>query len=269
MQVCHGKRYNRETLEVFVLRANHSRRFWIAGTINRAVEFFSENQPVILNKIKSFAGCGLRIHQTWGSPLPRYRGGESQRIKLATELSSAIRANHIYYWTSRPPDCVLKTLRVLLGVLDLVLVDKAQHRDGHRAKLDVIKSGRLPHRYGTGRRPWWRRAFVRGYARGFGALWERLSTAAYLKEVLYGKAKVNKTNVARLLDKAKVAYELIPYEVDESDLSAVHVAAQLGEDVERVFKTIVLHGDKTGYFVCVVPGEHEIDLKKSGPCERQ
>ena len=77
------------------------------------------------------------------------------------------------------------------------------------------------------------------------------------------KQKVNKTNVARLLDKAKVAYELIPYEVDESDLSAVHVAAQLGEDVERVFKTIVLHGDKTGYFVCVVPGEHEIDLKKA------
>lgn len=77
------------------------------------------------------------------------------------------------------------------------------------------------------------------------------------------RQKINKTNVARLLDKAKVAYELIPYEVDESDLSAVHVAAQLGEDVERVFKTIVLYGDKTGYFVCVVPGEHEIDLKKA------
>ena len=77
------------------------------------------------------------------------------------------------------------------------------------------------------------------------------------------KQKINKTNVARLLDKAKVAYELVPYEVDESDLSAVHVAAQLGEDVDRVFKTIVLHGDKTGHFVCVVPGEHEIDLKKA------
>lgn len=77
------------------------------------------------------------------------------------------------------------------------------------------------------------------------------------------KQKINKTNVARLLDAAKVDYELIPYEVDESDLSAVHVAAQLGEDVERVFKTIVLHGEKSGYFVCVVPGEHEIDLKKA------
>lgn len=73
--------------------------------------------------------------------------------------------------------------------------------------------------------------------------------------------KINKTNAARLLDKAKVPYELIPYEVDESDLSAVHVAASLGEPVEQVFKTIVLHGDKTGYFVCVIPGEHEIDLK--------
>ena len=88
------------------------------------------------------------------------------------------------------------------------------------------------------------------------------------------KQKINKTNVARLLDAAKVDYELIPYEVDESDLSAVHVAAQLGEDVERVFKTIVLHGEKSGYFVCVVPGEHEIDLKKAAKvsgnkkCER-
>ena len=45
--------------------------------------------------------------------------------------------------------------------------------------------------------------------------------------------KVNKTNVARLLDKAKVAYELIPYEVDENDLSAVHVAASLGEDIDQ------------------------------------
>ena len=73
--------------------------------------------------------------------------------------------------------------------------------------------------------------------------------------------KINKTNVARLLDKAKVTYELIPYEVDENDLSAIHVAASLGEDIECVFKTLVLHGDKSGYFVCVIPGEHEVDLK--------
>ena len=73
--------------------------------------------------------------------------------------------------------------------------------------------------------------------------------------------KINKTNVARLLDKAKVEYELIPYDVDENDLSAVHVAASLGEDIEQVFKTLVLQGDKTGYFVGVIPGEHEVDLK--------
>lgn len=77
------------------------------------------------------------------------------------------------------------------------------------------------------------------------------------------KEKINKTNVVRLLDKAKVSYELIPYEVDESDLSAVHVAASLGENVEQVFKTIVLHGEKSGYFVCVLPGDHEIDLKRA------
>ena len=75
------------------------------------------------------------------------------------------------------------------------------------------------------------------------------------------KEKINKTNVARLLDKAKVKYELIPYEVDENDLSAPHVAESLGENIEQVFKTLVLHGEKSGYFVCVIPGEHEVDLK--------
>ena len=75
------------------------------------------------------------------------------------------------------------------------------------------------------------------------------------------KEKIAKTNVARLLDKARIAYELIPYEVDENDLSAIHVAASLGENIEQVFKTLVLHGDKSGYFVCVIPGEHEVDLK--------
>ena len=75
------------------------------------------------------------------------------------------------------------------------------------------------------------------------------------------KEKINKTNVARLLDKAKVKYELIPYEVDENDLSAPHVAESLGEDIEQVFKTLVLHGDRTGYLVCVVPGDFEVDLK--------
>ncbi|MDR0962508.1 MAG: Cys-tRNA(Pro) deacylase [Mediterranea sp.] len=73
--------------------------------------------------------------------------------------------------------------------------------------------------------------------------------------------KTVKTNVARLLDKAGIAYELIAYEVDENDLSAVHVAANLGENIEQVFKTLVLHGDRNGHFVCVVPGEHEVDLK--------
>ena len=77
------------------------------------------------------------------------------------------------------------------------------------------------------------------------------------------KEKVNKTNVARLLDKAKVAYTLVPYEVDENDLSATHVAEQLGEDIAQVFKTLVLHGEKSGHFVCVIPGGEEVDLKKA------
>lgn len=75
--------------------------------------------------------------------------------------------------------------------------------------------------------------------------------------------KINKTNVARLLDKAKIAYQLVSYEVDENDLSAIHVAEQLGENVEQVFKTLILQGDKNGYFVCVIPGADEVDLKKA------
>ena len=75
--------------------------------------------------------------------------------------------------------------------------------------------------------------------------------------------KINKTNVARLLDKANITYELISYEVDESDLSAVRVADMLSQPVEQIFKTLVLKGDKTGYFVCIVPGADELDLKKA------
>ena len=74
---------------------------------------------------------------------------------------------------------------------------------------------------------------------------------------------IEKTNAARLLDRAKIRYELIAYEVDETDLSAVHVAEQLNEPVEAVFKTLVLKGDKTGFFVCIIPGAEELDLKKA------
>lgn len=73
--------------------------------------------------------------------------------------------------------------------------------------------------------------------------------------------KIEKTNAARLLDKAGIKYELIPYEVDESNLAADHVAEQLGENIEQVFKTLVLRGDKNGLFVCVIPGNFEVDLK--------
>ena len=73
--------------------------------------------------------------------------------------------------------------------------------------------------------------------------------------------KIDKTNAARLLDKAKVAYELVPYTVDENNLAATHVAEELGEDIATVFKTLVLRGDRAGLFVCVIPGDKEVDLK--------
>ena len=75
--------------------------------------------------------------------------------------------------------------------------------------------------------------------------------------------KKQKTNAARLLDKAGIAYETVPYAVNEEDLSAGHLAEQLGQDVNRIFKTLVLRGDKSGYFVCLIPGGAELDLKKA------
>ncbi|MDE5568066.1 MAG: Cys-tRNA(Pro) deacylase [Muribaculaceae bacterium] len=76
-------------------------------------------------------------------------------------------------------------------------------------------------------------------------------------------ANQTKTNAVRLLEKAKLSFETVPYEVDENDLAATHVAEQLGEDISQVFKTLVLHGDRSGYFVCVIPGDKEVDLKKA------
>ena len=70
-----------------------------------------------------------------------------------------------------------------------------------------------------------------------------------------------KTHAARLLDAAGIEYELVPYSYSEEDLSAESVAAELNEPIEQVFKTLVLRGDKTKEFVCVIPGDMEVDLK--------
>lgn len=75
--------------------------------------------------------------------------------------------------------------------------------------------------------------------------------------------KITKTNAARLLDRAGIEYRLIPYRVDENDLAATHVAEQLGEDIAKVFKTLVLTSGPRQYIVCVIPGDCEVDLKKA------
>lgn len=74
---------------------------------------------------------------------------------------------------------------------------------------------------------------------------------------------MKKTNAARLLDTKHIHYELTGYEVDENDLSAVSLAKKIGQNIEQIFKTLVLRGDKTGVFVCVIPGNAEVDLKKA------
>jgi len=70
-----------------------------------------------------------------------------------------------------------------------------------------------------------------------------------------------KTNASRILDKLKIKYELLAYEVDESDLSATTLAAKLGQNIKQIFKTLVLRGTNNGIFVCVIPGDEEVDLK--------
>lgn len=73
--------------------------------------------------------------------------------------------------------------------------------------------------------------------------------------------KIKKTNAARILDNLGIDYEIKTYEVDEHDLSAVHVAETAGLDINSVFKTLVTHGDKTGVIMAVIGGAEEIDLK--------
>ena len=76
-------------------------------------------------------------------------------------------------------------------------------------------------------------------------------------------AKEKKTNAVRILDSFKIPYTLNTYEVDPENLAADHVAESLGQPVERVYKTIVLKGNKTGIIVCVVAGNREVNLKKA------
>ncbi len=74
---------------------------------------------------------------------------------------------------------------------------------------------------------------------------------------------MQKTNVMRMLDKAKIKYAVKEYEVDESDLSGIHVAESVGMDTDVVFKTLVAKGDKNGFCVFCIPCARELDLKKA------
>ncbi|MGE4271802.1 MAG: Cys-tRNA(Pro) deacylase [Desulfitobacterium sp.] len=70
-----------------------------------------------------------------------------------------------------------------------------------------------------------------------------------------------KTNAARILDQAGIPYELMPYEVDEADLSATTVAQKVGMSPELIYKTLVTRGDKTGILVACIPAHYELNLK--------
>ena len=73
--------------------------------------------------------------------------------------------------------------------------------------------------------------------------------------------KIKKTNASRILDKMKISYRLLDYEVDENNLDAVHVAEAVGMPCSQVFKTLCIRGDKTGIIFACIPGHKELNLK--------
>jgi len=74
---------------------------------------------------------------------------------------------------------------------------------------------------------------------------------------------MTKTNAMRMLDAAKIPYKVLEYTVDESDLSGIHIAEQLGFNPEKMFKTLVARGDKTGPLVFCIPVAEELHLKNA------
>ena len=133
-EVCHGKRYNRETLEVRY--KGKSIADVLDMTINMAVEFF-ENLPVILNKIKVLQDVGLGYIKL-GQPSTTLSGGESQRVKLATELSKRDTGKTLYLLDEPTTGLHFEDIRVLMGVINR-LVDKGNTVVIIEHNLDVIK----------------------------------------------------------------------------------------------------------------------------------
>ncbi|MGP1437106.1 MAG: excinuclease ABC subunit UvrA [Phocaeicola sp.] len=133
-EVCHGKRYNRETLEVRF--KGKSIADVLDMTINRAVEFF-ENIPSILNKIKVLQDVGLGYIKL-GQPSTTLSGGESQRVKLATELSKRDTGKTVYILDEPTTGLHFEDIRVLMNVLNR-LVDKGNTVIVIEHNLDVIK----------------------------------------------------------------------------------------------------------------------------------
>ncbi len=72
---------------------------------------------------------------------------------------------------------------------------------------------------------------------------------------------MKKTNAARILDKHKIDYKILTYEVDENDLSALHVAKNSNRDIKTIFKTLVTVDEKNNYIVACISGDEELDLK--------
>ena len=133
-EVCHGKRYNRETLEVRY--KGKSIADVLDMTINRAVEFF-ENVPQILNKIKVLQDVGLGYIKL-GQSSTTLSGGESQRVKLATELAKRDTGKTVYILDEPTTGLHFEDIRVLMGVIDR-LVNKGNTVIVIEHNLDVIK----------------------------------------------------------------------------------------------------------------------------------
>ena len=274
-EVCHGKRYNRETLEV--LYHGKSISDVLDMTVHEALAFFA-NIPRIKNKLQTLFDVGLGyIHL--GQPATTLSGGEAQRVKLAKELHRQQTGRTFYILDEPTTGLHFEDVRQLVEVLEK-LVDAGNTVLVIEHNLDVIKmadrvldmgpeggdGGGTVVAYGTPEQV----AEVPGELHGAvpAARCSRATAPARRgrRPTVARREKLQKTNAMRELEAAGVPFSPVTYEVDETDTSSelgLHIAQRLGEDPAASFKTLVCVTPAGGHVVCCVPVAEELDLKKA------
>ena len=181
-EVCHGKRYNRETLEVRYQRQDHRRR---AGHDGRTRHWpFFANIPSITRKLQTLLRRGPGLHASSGQPATTLSGGEAQRVKLAKELPPPADRQDLLHPRRAHHRPALRGRAPAASRCSSSLVDARQHRARHRAQPRRHQDGRPHHRHGPGgrRRGRHRRGLRHARAGRRGA--RRATRGRFLRQVL-------------------------------------------------------------------------------------